>query len=129
MDIASWEEPVAQLSNENPLSTNEGATVASPNEEAHLLLELDQRALADTGAARDLIAKWRVPHNSQAVGRAEGVTFSTANGPYFADKVVHLILPPLGDAPGMAYVMENCPTVLSVGKTLHERGLFLHMDC
>ena len=101
------------------------------------IFSLDSRWLIDTGSGMDLCGKRLLTHRDasdvpEAIVEGKPMTFNTANGPYKAKKQVLIDVSSLGPSWGditAAYIMNDTPAVLSVGKRVCNEGfsfLWLH---
>ena len=75
----------------------------------------------DTGSGHDLISRRKAQRLDLDVYDCQAITFHTANGPTVSDQGVDIDLGTL-DQPAKANILEDTPSVVSVGKRCMEEG-------
>ena len=84
--------------------------------------------LADTGSEEDLISQQDQQSffpEAAVFDATKPVSLITANGPVLGDKSVNLMIPELGQNIE-CYVLENTPSVCSVGRRCMDEGFDFH---
>ncbi len=87
-------------------------------------LDVSERWLLDTGAARDLISQEAAHRFPVAVHEAQPLNFHTANGTIMADQMLRFSTLPNERRPtGTAYVLPDSPSALSIGRRVMRGGM------
>lgn len=77
----------------------------------------------DSGCGNDLVSKEMVSKWSDYIGHTHAVDFHTAGGLSKTSRVLKMNIPVFMDEPVMAYIMDNTPAVLSMGRRVREKRL------
>jgi hypothetical protein len=99
---------------------------ATPVQNSSLgIFDVSSKWLLDTGAAKDLVSRSKASKFPDALVDAKNITFMTANGTASQNEMRPLVMRGKGATTAdavEAYVLGECPCVLSVGQRVMEQG-------
>ena len=88
--------------------------------------DLSDRIMADTGTGNDLIAAELADRYPSSIVKARALKLNTANGKIKATRALSGIVPVLGNAPFTFYILQSCPTAISIGaRVMNENSHFI----
>ena len=102
-----------------PTSESEMAMAAPSMPSA---LDVSGEWVCDTGTAYDLVPKDKADTYTDFQAPAKAINFQTANGTHRAETTLSMVTPGLGELGSDAYIMENTPPALAVGRRVMNHG-------